>query len=286
MKQILTDIIESFAKKEIIFSNEEQLQFQMAIELGKNGADVSLEVLSMENNEKMYTDIVVKNRDDTSYTAIELKYKLQDNDLIYTTQNGNKHPTFKQGANNLGRYAYLQDVERLERLIYDRTNIKNDPTHEHIAFNTFKFDKNKNKKVTKGYAIIISNDENYWKHIDLNRLSSNFSLEHQSVLKSGCHGWKIKVDSNDIWVSGNTAKGKYETIVNVNNPTDRDKYMAQKSNKNNLDYVILDNEYHCDWKDYTPNIKSCQEYHTENSWNKNFNFKYLILEILENKNEK
>ena len=92
MKQILIDIIESFADKKIIFSNEEQLQFQMAIELSKNGYDVSLEVLSMENNEKMYTDIVVKNKDNT-YTAIELKYKLQDNDIIKINTNKTSTPS-------------------------------------------------------------------------------------------------------------------------------------------------------------------------------------------------
>jgi hypothetical protein len=141
MLKDLKDIIHNFANSEIIFSNEEQFQFLLAIELNKIGYNVSLEVLSMDNSEKMYTDIVVKN-DDGTYTAIELKYKLQEKNLVYKTNASHTYHTFEQGANNKGRYAYLQDVERLERLIHDRV-IKNDPTHEKITFN---FDHRKKSK--------------------------------------------------------------------------------------------------------------------------------------------
>jgi hypothetical protein len=266
----LKDIISNFANSEIIFSNEEQFQFLLAIELNKKGYNVSLEVLSMDNTEKMYTDIVVKN-DDGSYTAIELKYKLQEKNLVYTTKTSHTYHTFKQGANNNGRYAYLQDVERLERLIHNRV-ITSDPTHEKITFN---FDHR--KKVKKGYAIIISNDQNYW--TSTSGLSSNFSLEDGITISSGTHGWKIKLNSSGLWISGKTVDGEYHKIITVDKADLRNNYMSQKNNKTNLDYVILDNDYYCKWEAYEPNIVSCRDYNSKKQINKNYEFKYLILEV-------
>ena len=267
----LHNIIRDFASREIIFSNEEQFQFLLAIELlNKKGYNVSLEVLSMENDEKMYTDIIVEN-DDGTYTALELKYKLQNKNLVYKTGSNTTYYTFKQGANNLGRYAYLQDVERLERLIHERY-ITNDPTHENITFN---FDLR--KKVTKGYAIIISNDQNYWKEISTDRLSSGFSLEHETTISSGYHTWQIKLDENDNWIDGNSKV--WSKIIPISNPGDRNKYMKQKKKPANLDYVILDNDYDCKWEDYSPNIISCLDYNSNKRQKENYEFKYLILEV-------
>lgn len=270
MLKDLKDIIRNFANSEIIFSNEEQFQFLLAIELNKKGYNVSLEVLSIDNTEKMYTDIVVKN-DDGTYTAIELKYKLQEKNLVYTTNTSHTYHTFKQGANNNGRYAYLQDVERLERLIHNRVTTS-DPAHENITFN---FDSS--KKVTKGYAIIISNDQNYW--TSTNGLSSNFSLEDGTTIPHGTHGWKIKLDSSGLWISGKTANGKYHSIITVDTAHLRYNYMLQKNNKTDLDYVILDNDYDCKWEDYNPKIALCRDYNSKKQLNGNYEFKYLILEV-------
>ena len=64
---VLNEIISNFEKQGKIFTNEEQLQFELAIALKEKGYNVELEVLSMSQNElskndkgeKLYTDIIV-----------------------------------------------------------------------------------------------------------------------------------------------------------------------------------------------------------------------------------
>jgi hypothetical protein len=133
------------------------------------------------------------------------------------------------------------------------------------------------KKVKKGYAIIISNDQNYW--ISTPGLSSNFSLENGTTISHGTHGWQIKLNSSGLWISGKTAQGNYDKIITVDTASLRNNYMSQKNNKTNLDYVILDDDYCCEWEDYNPNIVSCCDYNSMNPIKENYKFKYLILEV-------
>ena len=158
-KGTLETAINNLAKDGKIFSNESQFQFELAWELKKMGFDVELEVLSAdcsiggfvglskEETKKQYTDIIVK--DDEGYKAIELKYKtkdLQKGVYIYTNHAG-EHYVFSQGALNEGAYLFWKDVQRLEKLV--------------AGIVPLNFDKD--KKVSKGYVILMTNDCGYWK---------------------------------------------------------------------------------------------------------------------------
>gem|GEM_PF-3849272 len=79
-------------------------------------------------------------------------------------------PLFAQGAEDDGSYKFLQDVERLERLIYDKRSIafspqkhvhKGNPAQmdisDHIVYGI------QNRKITRGFAIIVTNESAYWK---------------------------------------------------------------------------------------------------------------------------
>jgi hypothetical protein len=158
----LKKIINEFAKEGKIFSNEAQFQFELAWALKEMGYDVQLEVLSGKiNNEiesiedKMYTDIVVTDKDKKELYAIELKYKTaapsNGKFIRYSCDGKPDLYTFSQGAYDFGSYDFLKDVERIEKLVLNR--------NDKIPFN-FGFG---NKEIAKGFAIILTNEWLYWK---------------------------------------------------------------------------------------------------------------------------
>ena len=155
-KATLEAAMNDLAKTGKIFSNESQFQFDLAWKLREMGYEVELEVLSAncnpsqfaalpkEEKKKYYTDIVIK--DDNEYIAIELKYKTPDNGVMqYKTGSGNYY-VFPQGAENISSYLYWKDVERLEELVFSK-----------ILLNF-----NASKKVSRGYAVLLTNDCKYW----------------------------------------------------------------------------------------------------------------------------
>ena len=156
-KEILEDIIKQFAEEGKIFSNEAQFQFELAWALreykDKKGnklfSDINdkimLEHLSTVENEKMYTDIVV--RVGKKYYPIELKYKTADKTIEY--QKGNiVKITYLQGAHDDASYDFLKDIKRLEQIVIDKEFTP--------------FDGEESYCVKKGFAIIISNEPKIW----------------------------------------------------------------------------------------------------------------------------
>ena len=178
----LDSIISGFGTEGRIFSNEEQFQFELALEIErkyqkdeKGYPKIRLEVLSCfeplekvaemstDERDKMYTDIVVDINDSESI-AIELKYKTLGGKgtkgdkgskyFDYKTESGT-YRVFNQGASNLGCAYYLADVARIEKLIArSRTSLE---------VNGFDLCHPEHRRaVVRGYAIIITNDYLYW----------------------------------------------------------------------------------------------------------------------------
>lgn len=140
--ELLCKIINSFAERGKLFSNERQFQLELAWELKELGFSVYLEVLETSKMKK-YIDIVVRTSP-TEYVAIELKYTTRLKDMIYHIDNKQIH-TFAQGNDDGRRYDYLHDVQRIEELLNQSSGVFNLP----------------NAKVTKGFSIIMTNDK-YW----------------------------------------------------------------------------------------------------------------------------
>lgn len=155
-KDTLTEIMEYFAEKGMLFSNEQDFQFALAIELklgernenAEKADNVKLEVLTLDNkngeakhDNKEYTDIIIDDK-----CAIELKYKTTDkgkNGINYDIK-GNVVNVGAQGGYNIGVVNFLEDIHRLERI-------------------NERFYPNKNKpNIKEKYAIIMANDEKYW----------------------------------------------------------------------------------------------------------------------------
>lgn len=205
MKDLLISTINNFADNGIVFSNEQDFQFQLALALkgqkyNENGTevtikDVFLEVASFdheisetierlrkkqkkgdnekESKTKEYTDLILELDDGKNIThvAIELKYKTPYSPYIYETSKG-KTLLMGQGAYDIGAYLFLKDIARLE-------NIKK----RYFV---------KEMNITKCYAIMLTNENHYrngfdskiWKSCNINEkanLQRTIALDLSSI---------------------------------------------------------------------------------------------------------
>lgn len=260
-KGFLQGIINDFANVGKVFTNERQFQFELGLEMQrrfdreKTGYKVLFEVLSLngsitnfvtlskEEKEKLYTDIIVDLGND-EYIAIELKYKIaQKRSAVKALQYNCKsvdYYTFSQGAYDIGCYDFWWDVNRLERLVARK-----------IKYNFT------DKKVIKGFSIIMTNDDNYQKtHVGMFK---NFFLVEGKEFK-GKIQWSDKAGKNCAKYPG-TAKSLLE-----------DKG------------IDISGTYKAEWKDYKlPSKTECYEIPSNSGSKKDdyeqYKFKYLIFEI-------
>jgi hypothetical protein len=154
----VTKIIGDFGKEPRIFKSEAQFQFDLAWELKASFDDeekkeykVFLEYLGdIKKNEtdedkkkRLFTDIMIIGNDG-AFFPIELKYKTKELDVSKDFVHLADH-----GACDLGRFDFLYDVERIQKFK------KKDPNYD--------FDP-KLKTFAGGIAIMLTNDEHYWKY--------------------------------------------------------------------------------------------------------------------------
>lgn len=147
--------IASFSKKDIIFQNEQQFQFELACEIKKKlskNEEIIFEYVAYTSGKKKikkyYIDLIIVNVVNGEYIPIELKYKTSEGK--YTRFNSDIVLS-GQGAEDLGRYDYLNDIKRIEDLKIKNKNYN------------YKYSNNLLKKYVTGFAIIISNEKKYWK---------------------------------------------------------------------------------------------------------------------------
>lgn len=269
-KKTLNDTIQALAKQNKIYSNESQFQFDLAWELRGKGFQVELEALSVsqaaakqlskEERKKAYTDIIVKDGD--GYIAIELKYKTPETkDIMCYDINGVKTYLFSQGAENLGSYLYWKDIERLEMLVNGMIPLNFDA----------------DKKVIKGYAVLLTNDKKYWDNKKHRNLPSSLAREFYLIDGRAVNGrlcYYVGVNSNGARVKGGwgaTRQDKIDTEEKAHQY-----YPKDKEAKEHYPIEIKDN-YTCDWKTYL-NKLTCKLLNGKLE-PKGDEFRYLILEI-------
>lgn len=178
----LKTTIEDFGSKGIIFDNEAQFQFELALKIKKEfDCEIKLEkntlttkVKSTGKKKKFYSDIYVSAKDSNRVVVIELKYKTAE------YKNGDIF-LFDQGAPDLGRFDYIWDIHRLEWLVYHGKGIQNLINDENTIINKanecrheknqlneieedtdFRYDNKYQNKEIVGYAIILTNEKTYW----------------------------------------------------------------------------------------------------------------------------
>lgn len=270
-KKTLNDTIQALAKQNKIYSNESQFQFDLAWELRGKGFQVELEALSVsqaaakqlskEERKKAYTDIIVKDGD--GYIAIELKYKTPETkDIMCYDINGVKTYLFSQGAENLGSYLYWKDVERLEKLV-----------NGHVPLNF-----GVEKKVVKGYAVLLTNAEKYWnkgvqKSFATGLAREFFPIDGETFDHPLCYHIGLNPD-------GTRKKGKGGKIpCRIDSSAVADKYFSGKKDAKAHYPVGIKGKYTCNWETYLDGL-TCKLLNG-NPYKKGNEFKYLILEVKE-----
>lgn len=153
--------INNLKQKHKIFHSEADFQFSMAWELQQilPDAKVRLEYCPPFARE-MHIDIYVI--DENRTYPIELKYKTKTIETIVDNEYFNLK---NHGAQDLGRYDFLYDICRIERM------------------------KKLDKQFRQGFAIILTNDSAYWKPpASNNTVDVSFRI-HEGRLASGNLNW-------------------------------------------------------------------------------------------------
>jgi len=129
----LKSILRKLADTRPVFHSEADLQHSLAWEIQKMHGNCKIRLEYPFNLEKrIYLDIYLQ-IEEMKY-AVELKYKTRKISAVYHCE---KYILQNHSAQDLGRYDFLKDVERLENV----------------------------KKVDNcaGFAIFLTNDSSYWK---------------------------------------------------------------------------------------------------------------------------
>ena len=118
-----------------LFHIEADFQHALAWQIQKDfpELDIRFEYKPQNIPERMFVDLWIKDKFGNNH-AIELKYKTRK---FEETTHYEKFNLMDQSAQDLGRYDYLKDIERLEKIV---------SSHEK----------------TIGYAILLTNDSGYW----------------------------------------------------------------------------------------------------------------------------
>ena len=158
------DLIErtvvELSKVRSVFHSEADFQHAFAWELHNLSPDLSirLEYKPPQIESRIYLDIWASGKD-ASY-AIELKYKTR---MLRVEAEETFH-LLNQSAQDVGRYDFLKDIQRLEQIVVARSN-------------------------TTGYAILLTNDPSYWNPSKSNAtVDASFRI-HQGQTIKGEVGW-------------------------------------------------------------------------------------------------
>ena len=164
----LLEVINRLSSLRPIFNMEADFQFALAWEIQKKFPDWSIRFEKKPPNlkDRIFVDLWIEG-DETC--AIELKYKTRRFDIDVKGESFN---LLNQGAQDLGRYDFLKDVERLENIVSAHDNVK-------------------------GYAIILTNDSSYWKSTATETIDTKFRIHDGRVL-NGELSWRPEASSGTM----------------------------------------------------------------------------------------
>ena len=155
IKCLMTDL----AKCREVFHSEADFQHALAWQIHKTMPknQVRLEFPISAEHRKMYVDIWLP----VEKIAIELKYRTR---RLEPEPNGEPFSLLEQGAQNQGRYDFLLDIQRLERMCSDP------------------------KLCEAGYAVLLTNDWLYWDPPTRKAMDLAFRI-HEGKEISGKRAW-------------------------------------------------------------------------------------------------
>ena len=164
------DILSSLAKRRPIFHSEADFQHALAWEfqLSRQTASIRLEQQIAAQGGRVHLDLLVK--DDSHHLAVELKYKTKKASV---TRGEEQFHLRNQGAQDLGRYDFLNDIARIERYV---------ETHPG----------------SEGYAVLLTNDSTYWKQSrNADSIDAEFRI-HEGRSIAGSLAWGIRASQGTM----------------------------------------------------------------------------------------
>lgn len=170
-------LLPGLAIKRPIFHSEADFQHSLAWEIHQQWTTCSmrLEFKPPHLENRFYLDIWVAQKD--MILAIELKYKTRK---LHAKVQNESFELLDQSAQDVSRYDFLKDIQRLEQIVSGRKDII-------------------------GYAILLTNDSSYWNPpINDRSIDSNFRI-HQGRNLTGALRWGTRA-------SIGTVRGREEEI--------------------------------------------------------------------------
>lgn len=168
------EILAKLAQERPLFHSEADFQHALAWQLHMDHPEARIRLEHPRDGEtRVFIDIVCGIGAHTYW--LELKYKTA---ILKHRESEEKFALKHQGAQNLARYDFLNDIARLENLVLD------DSHH--------------------GFAILLTNDQLLWNAPESYTNDAAFRLHENSVIK-GTRPWSAN--------TGGTMKGREEPIV-------------------------------------------------------------------------
>lgn len=157
----ITKVLVDLASKRSIFHSEADFQHALAWEVHQQCQTCStrLEFKPPHLTNRIYIDIWVTQKD--AILAIELKYKTRG---LHVEAGEETFDLLDQGAQVVGRYDFLKDIQRLEQIVSGQNDIT-------------------------GYAILLTNDSAYWSPPRNNRTVYDSFRINQGRTLTGWLGW-------------------------------------------------------------------------------------------------
>ena len=157
----VAELMRCLASKRPIFHSEADFQHALAWELHKlfPDSDVRLELPRDASGESLHLDLWLAKP--ALGIAIELKYKTR---ALSVEVSGERFCLKDQSAQDQGRYGFLKDVERVERITANCLG-------------------------ASGYAILLSNDSSYWKPSKKNNAVDAAFRLHEDRSIEGTLAW-------------------------------------------------------------------------------------------------
>lgn len=176
-------ILEELSINRPVFHNEADFQFSLAWEIQKHHKDFGIRLeYKVPGFDKRYTDIWIK---EPTPIAIELKYKPISTILEINNESFELKP---QGAQDIGRYDVLKDLQRIEDIVSMYPN-------------------------TIGYVILLTNDHLYWdKPRKENSVDRAFKI-HEGQNIHGTLSWSSEAGAGTVKDRESTLQinGRYDT---------------------------------------------------------------------------
>jgi len=166
----LTEIIKNLSRSRPIFHSEADFQHALAweIHMQVQNCEMRLEYKPPHIMKRFYVDIWCYGEDFSA--AIEMKYKTR---RLRTNIRGEIFDLLSQSAQDIGRYDFLKDIQRLEEIMSGQSNII-------------------------GYAIFLTNDSAYWSTPrDSQTVDASFRIHHGRIL-TGELTWGVRASEGTM----------------------------------------------------------------------------------------